>query len=218
MVFRPPNIPSAAEEPLSHFVKEVAGQQVVLFAVDSNASGIEWENLAVGGVRQLPSAHSNSYKQYIEPLHCLNFSIQNDQTQNVLWRILNGELDEIKVKICNGIKKIMQVIKEKQPNAYIIVMGLLPCGRESNPKRQKHAEVNKLLASEFTADSKVTFLCPDWDHFLQSDGTLSHRDMADYMHPTERAYARFCEPLVEELQNLLQIFLKTNAPPGSPLE
>ncbi|KAL7061368.1 hypothetical protein AAHC03_09164 [Spirometra sp. Aus1] len=121
-------------------------------------------------------------------------------------------------EICNGIKKIMQVIKEKQPNAYIIVMGLLPCGRESNPKRQKHAEVNKLLAAEFNADSKVTFLCPDWDHFLQSDGTLSHRDMADYMHPTERAYARFCEPLVEELQNLLQIFLKTNAPPGSPLE
>ncbi|VDK52649.1 unnamed protein product [Dibothriocephalus latus] len=82
--------------------------------------------------------HSYSYKQYIEPLHCLNFSIQNDQTQNVLWRILNGELDEIKVKvivlavgthnkhsaneICAGIKKIIQVIKEKQPTAYIIVM------------------------------------------------------------------------------------------------
>ncbi|VDL93605.1 unnamed protein product [Schistocephalus solidus] len=193
--------------------------------------------------------HSYSYKQYIEPLHCLNFCIQGDQTQNVLWRVLNGELDEIKVKvivlavgthnkhsaneICAGIKKIIQVIKEKQPNAYIIVMsfllflanelrrageGLLPCGREPNPKRQKHAEVNKLLTSAFTVDSKVIFICPDWDQFLQSDGTISHRDMADYMHPTERAYARFCEPLVEELQNLLQIFLKTNAPPGSPLD
>jgi len=34
-----------------------------------------------------------------EPLHCLNFGISGDQTQNVLWRCLNGELDSISPQV-----------------------------------------------------------------------------------------------------------------------
>lgn len=33
------------------------------------------------------------------PLHCLNFGIGGDQTQHVLWRIQNGELDNIAPKV-----------------------------------------------------------------------------------------------------------------------
>ena len=36
-----------------------------------------------------------------EPLHSLNFSIGGDQTQNLLWRICNGELDNMELKVCN---------------------------------------------------------------------------------------------------------------------
>ena len=40
------------------------------------------------------------WKELFEPLHCLNFGIGGDQTQNLLWRIENGELDfEIEPKI-----------------------------------------------------------------------------------------------------------------------
>ena len=34
-----------------------------------------------------------------EPLHCLNFGIGGDQTQNVLWRVQNGEMDCIRPKV-----------------------------------------------------------------------------------------------------------------------
>uniref|UniRef100_A0A0L8GP47 SGNH hydrolase-type esterase domain-containing protein n=1 Tax=Octopus bimaculoides TaxID=37653 RepID=A0A0L8GP47_OCTBM len=74
-----------------------------------------------------------------EPLHSLNFSIGGDQTQNLLWRICNGELNDIQPKIivilvgtnnhdhtaeevCEGIMKIAQTIAEKQPQSNIIVM------------------------------------------------------------------------------------------------
>ena len=33
------------------------------------------------------------------PLHCLNFSIDGDQTQNVLWRCQNGELDNMSPQV-----------------------------------------------------------------------------------------------------------------------
>ncbi|KAF5397047.1 Platelet-activating factor acetylhydrolase IB subunit gamma [Paragonimus heterotremus] len=175
------------------------------------------------------------YKTYIEPLHCVNFSISGDQTQNVLWRIENGELDGFSPKVIvvmigshnlahtaeevvEGIQSIVEKAKEKQPHASIIVMGLLPCGRDPNIRRTKHEKINKLLAEEFNQKSQVTFLNPDWDLFIQPDGTISHRDMYDYAHPTESGYVKLAEPLIEELQNSLQTFLKTNAPANSFVE
>ena len=41
---------------------------------------------------------------------------------------------------------------------------------------------------------------------------IKHCDMFDYMHPTEQSYAKLMEPIVEELQHLLQTFPKAGAP------
>ncbi|VDO83033.1 unnamed protein product [Schistosoma margrebowiei] len=170
-----------------------------------------------------------TYKKHIEPLHCVNFSIANDQTQNVLWRIENGELDGFSPKVVvimigshnvadseeevvKGILTVVEKTKSKQPRASLIVMGLLPCGRTPNKRRTKHEQINKLLTEAFTCRPDVTYLNPDWDNFIQQDGTISHRDMFDYMHPTENGYEKLCDPLLEELQNSLHTFLKTNAP------
>ncbi|THD19631.1 Platelet-activating factor acetylhydrolase IB subunit gamma [Fasciola hepatica] len=175
------------------------------------------------------------YQTYLEPLHCVNFSIYSDQTQNILWRIENGELGGFSPKVIvimigthnvthsaeevvRGITTIVETVKRKQPHASVIVMGLLPCGREPNPRRAKHEKVNKLLSKEFDQQSKVTFIHPDWENFIQPNGTISHRDMYDYMHPTESGYAKLADPLIEELQNSLQTFLKTNAPSNSLVE
>ena len=33
------------------------------------------------------------------PLHCLNFGISGDQTQNVLWRVMNGEMKNMSPQV-----------------------------------------------------------------------------------------------------------------------
>ena len=47
-----------------------------------------------------------------EPLHCVNFGIGGDQTQHVLWRVLNGEMDNVEPKVCKknlNLKKPLSV-------------------------------------------------------------------------------------------------------------
>lgn len=40
-----------------------------------------------------------------EPLHCLNFGIGGDQTQNILWRLNNGELETLEPKVMSMLIK-----------------------------------------------------------------------------------------------------------------
>lgn len=40
------------------------------------------------------------WEKLFAPLHCLNLGIAEDETQNVLWRIENGEIDSTDPKVC----------------------------------------------------------------------------------------------------------------------
>ncbi|KAK3920867.1 Platelet-activating factor acetylhydrolase IB subunit beta, partial [Frankliniella fusca] len=80
------------------------------------------------------------WKEVFAPMHILNFSIIGDQIQNVMWRVQNGELDNIKPKVVvlyvgeinirslnkpeeaiEGLLELIKVTKEKQPEAQILV-------------------------------------------------------------------------------------------------
>lgn len=39
------------------------------------------------------------WEKMFVPMHCLNFGIGGDQTQNVLWRLQNGELENLAPKV-----------------------------------------------------------------------------------------------------------------------
>lgn len=87
------------------------------------------------------------WNTYFAPLHCLNFSIHRDQTQHTLWRLQNGELDNVRPRIIvlmvgtnnvpehtaeqitDGIVAIVQTIRDKLGNSVYIV---LPVSFESS--------------------------------------------------------------------------------------
>uniref|UniRef100_A0A2K5D8E3 Platelet-activating factor acetylhydrolase IB subunit alpha1 n=1 Tax=Aotus nancymaae TaxID=37293 RepID=A0A2K5D8E3_AOTNA len=86
------------------------------------------------------------WRELVSPLHALNFGIGGDRTQHVLWRLENGELEHIRPKIVvvwvgtnnhghtaeqvtGGIKAIVQLVNERQPQARVVVLGLLPRGQ-----------------------------------------------------------------------------------------
>jgi platelet-activating factor acetylhydrolase IB subunit beta/gamma len=162
-------------------------------------------------------------------LHSLNYGIANDQTQNVLWRVENGELDfEVEPKVvvllvgthnvshtadqvALGICKLAKEIRSKLKKAYVIVLSIPPRGREQNALRDKLAKINQMVESSIEKDekdAKVKFLCCSrWHEFVNpTDGTISHTDMYDYLHFTNEGYDKFCEPIVEDIAQLLSVY------------
>ncbi|XP_034029880.1 platelet-activating factor acetylhydrolase IB subunit gamma [Thalassophryne amazonica] len=159
------------------------------------------------------------WRNLFSPLHSLNFGIGGDSTQHVLWRLGNGELDYISPKvvvlwvgnnnyghtseqICGGIMAIVQIIKNKLPNAHTLVLGLLPRGKMPNPLRERNDSVNKLVKEAVSALPHASFLNVD-PGFVLSDGSISHQDMYDYLHLTPRGYQSVCETLHDHLKSML---------------
>ena len=72
-------------------------------------------------------------------MHSANFGISGDRTENVLWRLHNGELEDVSPKIivlsvgqenygdspdtiAEGIRAICAFIRSKQPQAFLVLL------------------------------------------------------------------------------------------------
>ena len=154
--------------------------------------------------------------------HALNLGFGWDRTQNVLWRIQNGELDGLHPKavvihigtnnlsgtgnarastpaeIAEAIGLIVTRVQEKCPQAKIILMAVFPRGEKpSDSHRSKIAAINKLIAP-LGSKPGVTFL-DITTKLTNPDGTISRDMMGDFLHPAARGYAVWAEALREFL-------------------
>lgn len=161
------------------------------------------------------------WRDVFVPMHPLNFSIIGDQTQQVLWRIQNGELDNIKPKVVvvyigeinlrylrpelavEGAVEVVKTIRLKQPDAHIFVQELLPRGMNPNPLRESINQFNSLLRKSFHEISHCKVI-PVGDGIVKSDGTISHVDLYDWYYPTNDGYLKALSPLIRELKLILQ--------------
>jgi len=152
-------------------------------------------------------------------MHCLNFGIAGDRTENVLWRLQNGELDNLSPKvivlsvgqsnvgdsaeeIAEGIKEICALIRSKQPQAFLVVLTLLPRGQHPNPLRERNTKVNSLLGELAKGNSRLQLVNIDTG-FVQVDQSISHHDMWDYLELTQKGYSKAFEPVNELLSQLI---------------
>ncbi|KAI0214594.1 Platelet-activating factor acetylhydrolase IB subunit gamma [Lamellibrachia satsuma] len=189
----------------------------------------EPEVLFVGDSIILQLSLTNVWQKFFVPLHSLNFGIGGDQTQHVLWRLQNGELDNFSPKVIvvqagtnnhghtvqqvvDGLLAIVSTIIEKQPQAMIMVLSILPRGQYHNPLREKFTEINDLLNEKIPTMPNAQFLYFDPHLFVNvHDGSINHHDMYDFLHLTEAGYQKYVEPLVEEIQTLLKNFMTADA-------
>jgi (4-O-methyl)-D-glucuronate---lignin esterase len=157
--------------------------------------------------------------------HAGNFGWGADRTENILWRLEHGELDDVNPKvivvlagtnnvgsmpgdeakiadITRGLKAILDTCRRKAPRATIILTGILP--RNDNVAVMPEIRrINENLA-RFTDGRTVRYLdvtnrLADRDGRLL-DGMMNDRDK---LHPTVRGYQAWADALKPLLTELL---------------
>ncbi|XP_050523826.1 platelet-activating factor acetylhydrolase IB subunit alpha2-like isoform X2 [Daktulosphaira vitifoliae] len=116
------------------------------------------------------------WKEKFIPLNSVNFGIAGDCTQNVLWRVKNGILDNIKPK------------------------GILPRGPRPNNLREIGTQINTILSQNIKSISQVELFIPN---LLQEDGILSEKDAPDFLHPSESGYQKIFNPILPRVSAIL---------------
>ncbi len=167
--------------------------------------------------------HKELWQQTFGAYKPANFGIGWDRTQNVLWRISNGELDGVKPKVVvlmigtnnlqpdgadgavKGITKIVSVIREKCPDTKVLLLGILPRGQkaEKNPYRKQVAEVNEAIAK--LADEKRVFFLDFGSKYLNPDGSMIKENMTpDWLHLTQAGYQVWADAMAPKLAELMK--------------
>ncbi len=154
------------------------------------------------------------------PLHAANFGISGDCTEHVLWRLQNGELENIHPKvvvlligtnnitqgdspadIARAVGVIVGETRRRLPDSRILLLGVLPRRELANhPDRETIRAINRLI-SRLQDGNHVTYL--DFgDKLLQPDGSMTKEVTKDFTHLTAKGYEVFAgaiQPAVEAL-------------------
>jgi N-acetylglucosamine-6-sulfatase len=150
----------------------------------------------------------------------VNMGIGGDQTQHVLWRLQEGDLEGYKAKLfvvmigtnnmwsqdpdpaqaAAGVKAVIDMIQSKQPKAKILLMSILPTGDKPNPGREKRMAVNELI-SKFAGGS-VEYMDIS-GKYLQTDGTISEEVMPDFLHLSPKGYDIWAEAISGKVKEIV---------------
>jgi lysophospholipase L1-like esterase len=167
------------------------------------------------------------WKKFYENRNAANLGISGDQTQHVLWRLENGNIDGISPKlamimigtnnagakqtpedVAAGVTAIVKLLRERLPQTKLLLLAIFPRGADDqDPKREDkrsaheaNVKANQIIAN--LADNRMIFYMDIGDKFRDSDGKLTKDITYDFLHLTEKGYtiwAEAVEPMVDML-------------------
>lgn len=161
------------------------------------------------------------WERYYKPLGGLALGFGGDRTENVLWRLLHGEVDAIAPRVAvlmfgtnntghrqedprttaAGIKRNIEELRRRLPDTKILLLAIFPRGATPDDAlRRLNEQVNAIIAGY--ADNEHVFFADLNRHFLTPDGALSKDIMPDLLHPNEQGYRIWAEALAPELDKL----------------
>jgi len=151
----------------------------------------------------------------------LNLGYRADGTENVLWRIENGELSgyapkaivlevgainmkrtgETVIDTILGVRTLVRRLRELQPQARVILHPILPRGEADSPERRQLERINKEL--KWFADGKDVWWCDFSDQLLTADGRLLREVSQDGFHYLAYGYEVWANALLPYLDAAL---------------
>jgi beta-glucosidase len=182
------------------------GNVDLLFIGDSITHG--WEG-----------AGKEVWNEYYPNRNAVNLGIGGDQTQHVLWRLDNGNIDNITPKlavimigtnncrgnsaaeIAEGVEAIVKKLRTKLPEMRILLLAIFPRTDVDAETQQKIKDATAQFAAAVAADPMVEFM-DIGPAFLNEKGELPKDVMPDLLHPNAKGYeieAKVLEPVISRL-------------------
>ena len=164
------------------------------------------------------------WNRHFHGWNAANFGWGGDTTQNILWRLQNGELDGVSPKvivlqagtnnlpwtgpaeeakvdeIVTGIKTIIGVIQQQVPGAAIVLTGVFP--RSQNMSLKATIERINARLSKLADGKRVRFLNIN-ERLADAEGKLLAGISSDGLHLEEKGYEVWADALKPILTEIM---------------
>jgi lysophospholipase L1-like esterase len=191
-------------------------------AINNRVQGGDVDLLFIGDsiTQGWAGAGKSAWEAHFGKLNAVNLGVNADRTQQVLWRLDNGNIDGIQPKaavlmigtnnvhyntaeeIGVGIAAIVHKLREKLPETKILVLAIFPRGDRPNDLRNKNAKASEIASK--LADNKQIFYMDIGDKFLASDGAISRQIMPDFLHLSPQGYEIWAQAIDAKIQELMK--------------
>lgn len=162
------------------------------------------------------------WNKYWGSYRAVNMGIGGDRTQNVLWRLKNGQLDGYQARlfvvmigtnncwgpktvpedVAAGVKSVVDLIQSKQPKSKVLLLSILPVGEHPNSGRQVRDAVNKIISRYHGGPVEYMDISTK---FLAPEGVISKDVMPDFLHLSPKGYEIWSEAIEGKVKALLAV-------------
>ena len=168
-----------------------------------------------------------TWEKYYGSRNAINLGYSGYRTENIIWNIQNGELENQTPKViileigtnnvdaknyptrhtaeqlAGGMEEIVKIFRKECPDSKIILLRCFP-GSYDGPNPTSHRNILERASDivSHIADNEHVFYC-DVNHvFLNLDGSINQEVMPDWLHPNAKGaelWAQAMEPLLSKL-------------------
>ncbi len=159
-------------------------------------------------------AGAEVWPEYFGDVKALNLGFGGDRTENVIWRLTRGNLKNVDPKAvvlmigtnntghkmqdpqetAAGIRRILEILEERMPNAKILLLGIFPRGESPlDEMRLNNVAINQIIRRY--ADGERIHYLDIGNLFLDPDGTLPKEIMPDLLHLSPDGYRIWAEAI-----------------------
>ena len=167
------------------------------------------------------------WTKYLDQYQTVNMGFSGDRTENVIWRLQNGSLENINPKLAviligtnntdgnhflsistpdelaGGIWKICETVNQKLPDTKILLMGILPYGYTPNYRNNINKATNGLISKFPEKNPSIHYI--DIGHvYLDGENKVMGSLMPDYLHPNPEGHLLMFQALEDEISRLMK--------------
>lgn len=163
---------------------------------------------------------SPSWSAEFAPFRAANFGFSGDQTQHLLYRVLDGELEghpRVAVVLigtnnlsegqspeatASGIAAVVDAIHKVSPSTRVLLVGLLPRASGADDPHSPEVEQVNAIVRGWSIGVGVDFVDPA-RAFLGPDGRIGWDLTTDGLHPSTKGYRALAGVLRAPIRKLL---------------